>query len=396
MKPSRYNHIIRRRNQPQLLYNSRHHRFLEMDNNQAGIFNGLSLPFTYNLINQKDPPVAVLISNLVESGFMVDDHLDELKELELLGHLYRFDRSRLDLWINLSTRCDQLCPDCPYDASRSDLGPSAQETVCRIIAQRSPGLKNLKIYWWGGEPALAWDLAKKIDRQIAGMAEQYGFIYSYRTITNGNSRHLKTIGDLTKPNELYINLESVHLNELPRQPKALLGNISQALKNRSRLPPGSRIRLIKNVPGPKLCRNVNQLCQSAPNLEDEEIEHIQSLLGTGLIVDNLPNPKMVACQAVDPQSFIIDVAGDIYKCWGDLGSPEKSLNGKIDQPLDPQVFRWLDWNPYHEAHCRLCNILPWCLGGCRAKPPDVDCSLWHYALREMLALSAQANKNGAS
>ena len=395
MKPSRYNHIIRRRNQPQLLYNSRQHVFLDMDNGQAAIFNGLSLPFTYNLINQKDPPVAVLISKLVENGFMVDDHLDELKELEVLGHLYRFDRSRLDLWINLSTRCDQLCPDCPYDASRSDLSETAQETIYRIIAQRIPGIKTLQIYWWGGEPALAWDLAKKIDQRIAGMAEQYGFAYSYQTITNGSSQHLKAIDDLVRPNELYVNLESAHLDKLSDQPRVLLGTIQQALKNRYRLPAGSRIRLIKNSPGPKLCRNVNQLCRSAPNLEDEEIEHIQSLLDSGLAVDNLPNPKMVACQAVDPQSFIIDVAGNIYKCWEDLGSPGKSLNGKIDQPLDPQVFRWLDWNPYHEAHCRLCNIFPWCLGGCRAKPPDVDCSMWHYALREMLALSAQANKNGA-
>jgi uncharacterized protein len=99
---------------------------------------------------------------------------------------------------------------------------------------------------------------------------------------------------------------------------------------------------------------------------------------------------------VDPQSLIIDPTGEIFRCWTDVGSPGKSLTERLEDHLDPQNFRWLDWEPFQEAHCRVCNILPWCLGGCRAQPPDEDCSLWHYAIREMLELTVAAKDNGAA
>ena len=36
---------------------------------------------------------------------------------------------------------------------------------------------------------------------------------------------------------------------------------------------------------------------------------------------NLPRPKICACEAVDPQAFIMDVNGAIFKCWNDVGVP---------------------------------------------------------------------------
>ncbi|MBU1356900.1 MAG: SPASM domain-containing protein [Candidatus Edwardsbacteria bacterium] len=394
MKASRYNHIIWRRNLPQLLYNSWHHRFLELDNAQSAVYGGLSLPLTYNLINQKDPSVAKLVADLDKMEFLIDDNRDELKQIEVLSHLHRFDRSRLELWINPTTRCDQNCPGCPYQDSRSDLTAPALEKIFRLISGRTPGLKQLRINWWGGQPALAWKMVLDFDKKLAELARQFGFEYSYRTISSGGGP-ANRLTALSRENELYLNIESVDLNNLPAAPVVLLGDIAGILKKIDKLPPRSRIRFIKNIPGGKLCRNVNHLCHSAPNLEDEEVGDINRLLEAGFTVENLPRPKLVSCQATDPQSFIIDAAGNSYRCWDDLGGPKKMLPEDTDDPMAPQNFRWLDWDPYHEAHCRMCNILPWCLGGCRARPPDADCSQWHYALREMLSLAAAAKKKGA-
>jgi radical SAM protein with 4Fe4S-binding SPASM domain len=46
------------------------------------------------------------------------------------------------------------------------------------------------------------------------------------------------------------------------------------------------------------------------------------------------------------------------------------------------------WNPYRQQHCRICGLLPWCLGGCLAQPPDEDCGLWHYSRNDILKLLA--------
>ncbi len=394
MKSSRYNHIIWRRNLPQLLYNSWNHRFLELDNAQSAVYGGLSLPLTYNLINQKDPSIAKLVADLAKMEFMIDDSIDELRQIEVLSHLHRFDRGRLSLWICPTTRCDQNCSGCPYQGSRTDLSSLALDKIFRLISGRTPGLKHLVIGWWGGQPALAWKMVLEFDKKLALLAQQSGFEYSYRTIGSGGGP-ANRLTALSRENELFLNIGSVDLDDLPAAPTVLLGDIAGISKNIGRLPPAARVRFLKNTPGPKLCRNVNQLCQSAPNLEDDEVTNINRLLGSGFAVENLPHPKLVACQAVDPQSFIFDTSGNIYKCWDDLGSPEKMLPEDIEYPLAPQNFRWLDWDPFHEAHCRMCNILPWCLGGCRAKSPDEDCSQWHYALREMLSLAAAANKKGA-
>ncbi len=47
----------------------------------------------------------------------------------------------------------------------------------------------------------------------------------------------------------------------------------------------------------------------------------------------------------------------------------------------------MSWDPYRQQHCRTCNILPWCQGGCIAQPPNEDCGHWRFALRELLKLA---------
>lgn len=395
MKPSRYNHLFRRHNQPQVLYNSWHHRSVELDSSQAAVYGGLSLPITYNLINQKDPPVAELVARLYAQDFMIDDHRDELRQIMLLSHFYRFDRRRLELWIAPTTRCDQGCQGCPHSGNQRDLAPKGWESVLRLVAERAPGLKNLTVTWWGGEPALAWPAIADFDGHLAKLSGRHGFDYRYRLIGNGGEALAGVTHRLSRPPQLYLNLGSCHEKLLAEQEATFLGTLSQIADHRGNLPPKARVRIIRNIPGEKLCRNINQLCRSAPDLEDNEVEALDSRLADGFRLDNLPRPKLAACQAVDPQSLIIDANGGIYRCWAEAGSPEKSLKEGIEDPIDPGNFRWLDWEPFQEAHCRVCNILPWCMGGCRARPSDEDCSLWHYAIREMLELTAAAKKNGA-
>ncbi|MRS04636.1 SPASM domain-containing protein, partial [bacterium] len=150
---------------------------------------------------------------------------------------------------------------------------------------------------------------------------------------------------------------------------------------------GSSLRFIPDRPSAALCRNVNGLCRTVPDYTDEEVDIVRRLVMEGVAVANLPAPRHTACRAVDPQSFIIDIAGRVHKCWNDVGKQETDCAAVLDDPFAPQQFKWMSWDPMRQAHCRTCNILPWCQGGCIARPPNEDCGHWRFALRELLKLA---------
>jgi radical SAM protein with 4Fe4S-binding SPASM domain len=251
-----------------------------------------------------------------------------------------------------------------------------------LISGCTPALKTLELTLWGGDPFLAWPAWKELEQKIAALAQQHGFTTKYRVVANAIP---KDIGkkELAGIGRLVLNDPSFTAAPIP---VVYLSDFRRVADKHTRFGDGSAIRFIRNQPAANLCRNLNGLCQSVPEFTDEEYDIIRRLVLEGVDVRNLPRPKDTACQAVDPQSYIIDNAGSVYKCWNDVGKPECDCAAVLDDPMSPQLFQWMAWNPFRQQHCRMCNILPWCQGGCIAKPANEDCGNWRYALRELLKL----------
>jgi len=389
MKPSRYNHIIRRRGRPQMLYNCARRIFLSLDQVQAAIYGGLQMPITRNLMNPKDPAVEQTMQLLNAGGFLAEEQADEILELELASNLFRFSPRRLDLWIGLTTRCNQNCPGCPYRDKPQDLSPRAVEEIKSLVLER-PGLKDLSVTFWGGEPSLAWPLALELKEWLDQACRKLNANAVYNVITNGGPGHLPVIAKdkHNKPSLMFINLGSGETVNDPSLRAVYLTSLSGLGISRSKLLPAAALKLIPGRPSETLCRNLAGFCQSAPRFSDEETDVLKDLVTSGFEILNLPRPKLVCCQAADPQSFIVDTEGNIYKCWNQVGRPENRINGKRDDFFSPQLFKWMAWNPYRQQHCRICGLLPWCLGGCLDQPPDEDCGLWHYSRSDILKLLA--------
>ncbi|MRR10528.1 hypothetical protein EG831_10750, partial [bacterium] len=113
MKPSRYNHIVRRRGRLPALYNCRSRGLCELDAARGAIYNGLQIPITRNLMNPKDPVMERFLDELRGGRMLVEEACDEAVELQLERDLHRHDRSRLSLALQLTTRCQAGCADCP-------------------------------------------------------------------------------------------------------------------------------------------------------------------------------------------------------------------------------------------------------------------------------------------
>ncbi len=392
MKPSLYNHIIRRRGRPQLLFNILSRRLLELSPVQSAMYGGLVVPITRNLMNLRDPAVEQFLQLLVDQGFFITDERQEPLELELASHQFRFDTGRLCLWVQNTTRCEENCPDCPYQPEPKDMGQAALESLEGLVASRAGCLRQLEVVWFGGEPTLNWEPISRLNRSFTAKASSDGFLYKWGIVSNGRSHHLKTIHISTEtPAHVWLNLESLDSGEFETHRSILLASLQGIEDLIRRLPPLSRIRLQPNRPSARLCRNLNGLCQRTPNFGDDEWEVVRRLIESGFHVVNLPEPALVPCLAADPQSFIMDVDGNLYKCWNSVGHPQRGLPG-IEDLMHYNFIRWLDWNPYRVYHCRNCNILPWCLGGCLDRPGDEDCGQWRYSLREMLKLLVLDNE----
>lgn len=396
MKPSLYNHIIRRRGRPQLLYNILGRRLLELSPVQSAMYGGLAVPLTRNLMNLRDPAVEQFLQLLLEQGFFIPDDRQETLELEVSSQQHRFDPGRLCLWVQATTRCEENCPECPYRQESADLGQAALERLEGLVGSRSGRLRELEVTWFGGEPTLNWEAVSALNGRFAEAASSQGFRYQWNVISNGRSHHLKTILIPTDtPARVWLNLESLDSAEFDVNSTTLLAGFNGVEPSLRKLPPRSRIRFQPARPSARLCRNLNGFCQRTPSFSDEELETVRGVLDSGFRVDNLPEPGLVPCPAADPQSFIMDTGGNLYKCWNSLGRPQHGLPG-IDDLLHPNFARWLDWNPFRVYHCRNCNILPWCLGGCLDRPGDEDCGQWRYSLRETLKLLALAKERGAA
>ncbi len=396
MKPSLYNHIIRRRGRPQLLYNILSRRLLELGPVQSAMYGGLAVPITRNLMNLHDPAVEQFLQLLVDQGFFIPDERQEILEQEVASQQLRFDPGRLCLWVQSTTRCEEKCPDCPYRQEGGDMDQAALERIEALAVSRYGRLRELEVTWFGGEPTLNWEAVTALNGRFTEAAASRGFRYRWNVISNGRSHHLKTILISTNtPARVWLNLGSLDSAEFDVHSTTLLAGFDGIGSSVRRLPPRSRIRFQTDRPTARLCRNLNGFCQRTPSFSDDEMETVRELIESGFRIDNLPEPGLVPCQAADPQSFIVDVGGNLYKCWNSLGRPQQGLPG-IDDLLHPNFVRWLDWDPFRTYHCRNCNILPWCLGGCLDRTGGEDCGQWRYSLRETLKLMAAAGDVSSS
>ena len=101
-------------------------------------------------------------------------------------------------------------------------------------------------------------------------------------------------------------------------------------------------------------------------------------------------PKKNACTADFYNGWVIDDTGALYKCWNDIGIPEKSV-GNINTP-DNYIYRtdlidaYSSFDSKLYPECEECKMLPTCLGGCPNKRLDggVECNHIKFGMQEYL------------
>jgi radical SAM protein with 4Fe4S-binding SPASM domain len=87
----------------------------------------------------------------------------------------------------------------------------------------------------------------------------------------------------------------------------------------------------------------------------------------------MPYPRAHVCDA-NLNQFVFGPSGDVHVCLEDAANPCSRV-GRFDPELalDEAAFRrWYDRGPFDMNHCRGCNLLPVCGGGCHLWQGDPE------------------------
>ena len=102
-------------------------------------------------------------------------------------------------------------------------------------------------------------------------------------------------------------------------------------------------------------------------------------------------------------SFLIDPDGDLYRCFNYAGDKSRAM-GNVQQSVNydhPEFSRLFAFDPFENASCRECDIMPLCMGSCpsrridRKVPDEEVCDSWKFNLEPMLELVALSRQQQA-
>lgn len=403
MKKSKFNNIIKSKNNEYFVYNSFSNSFIKVDQHVAQCLDNDKDAKNIHKLISKDDYVALKNSNFIYN----DDKAEEELELERL-YLYQQrcnNKSILNLSILPTLRCNFNCSYC-YESSRPNIKISSatKKNIIKLIESQEQ-IKTLTIQWYGGEPLLEFDEIVEITNNIlnVGFIRKNGVEIVSDLTTNG---YLLDEKKITKLNDLFIKtiqitldgLEATHNKRRPHIKnkdsfKTIIDNLEKLVK----IQPKIVVHLRVNVDGenkdefPKLFYFLNRKFGSNKNFHIypgfvQDTSACNTGSGCTLDTENQLKFKLEMfhryninlgyypfirdniCMAQHVNSFVIDPKGNVFKCWLDIGKKDRivsNINGK--GMINGGVFiKYLvSCNPYYDSKCQKCRIFPICGGGCQ-------------------------------
>ncbi len=343
------------------------------------------------------------LKELLELGFLVNDDIDEDLELEYWFQKLKFDTSTLDITLLTTYACNLRCTYCYEDGINAAW--SMNEDVCRrtilwiIRKLESVRPRNLRLMFFGGEPLLNIVPIKLISEEIHSACNRRKIDLDIRIVTNGvlltkdlidylkqfGLRGIKVTLDGDKythdSKRLYKNgtgtFDTIMENLVKIKgivPITIGGNFDESIK--PGIPPlldrlrdsgftNKDIELIRFKPIFATIGNScpeNNVCtfsRIAPSdflWLKEEIEK----RGFTTYADTAIGP----CEAIREYSYVIDPAGNLFKCAGFVGRKEFIIgNISDDNNLNHTNTRFMTADLWR--NCKGCSYIPMCGGGCR-------------------------------
>lgn len=366
---------------------------------------------------------ADFLSNLLTCGYIVPKDVDEkflIKAQMLEG---RYNSQALSLTIAPTMACNFRCVYCFEQGHYGNaiMDQATANAVIDFVKKNSNHIKLLHVTWFGGEPLIGLSVIEQLTREFVAFCQSKDITYHASIVTNG---YLLTRDVAERLQACFVQSAQITVDgprdvHNARRPLANGGgNYDTIIKNLSAAKDFLQITVRVNVdtdnmedakkvmadlrgagllPGiqvyPGLVISYDNKYNGDKCLSDEAYSkyNLRFLLENQLPVQKIyPVPKRNYCGADHNRSWVIDDVGNLYKCWNDIGIPEKSVGNICTKgsclSSTALIERYGSFDPMNNTDCSDCKMLPICLGGCPRNALDGErrCEYRKYAMHEYL------------
>jgi uncharacterized protein len=436
MRVSRYNYFKPWDDNNFLAYNARSGGVALMTKDNYALYLKLTKKINARDTDHFSPEEADLLTQLKHGSFIYDGEQDELEDLHFKHNAARYDRTVLNLAIAPTMACNLACRYCYEDNKKGRMSGDIIEKIIGLVEEQTPGLRELNIAWYGGEPLLAMDIIEDLSQSFFDIQKEHKFQYASSMISNGyllNKEKVDRLCEL-KVLEAQITLDGPEkYHDLNRPLKNGGGSFRTIIENLKYAADKIRLNIRVNVDKNTSIDNINELlreldqaglrekigvnfghleamtsacsniaesCYNIVEFSKAEVDYYGSLLANGYVIGKLPLPSVITCMSQNINSYLIDPEGRLYKCFANLGDPSKAMGyiGKEIEYGNHNFTSLFQFNPFLDEECRQCAVLPVCLGGCPEKRthPELKkeerCSSWKHNLEPMLEIIAYSRQ----
>lgn len=351
-----------------------------------------------------------VLAALQDLGIMVENGVDEDRELEYWFQRLKFDTTTLDLTVLTTSACNLGCTYCFEEGI--NLKGFMQEETCRQVSawveakldEVRPRVLHLTLF--GGEPLLNPGAAGFLSRSLHDLARERGVEHRISLITNGVLLTREIVDELVPLGLKRIKVtldgdEAAHdskrrykngkgsfqviMNNLlairGKAPISIGGNFDAATKDsiprlldhllelgftpddilditfKPILAPTNRLPVLNNA------MDSGHTCTfSEMNVSDilwlrEEVERRGFKTKEGIAIG--------PCCATREHTFTIDPWGNLYKCPALVGREQYMTGSVHDRQGNHQNTRFMTVDLWRDPFCQPCSYRPICGGGCR-------------------------------
>jgi uncharacterized protein len=412
MKRSRYNKVVHvLEGDRHLLFNGITTALISLDGELfekvedilAAINDGFSVP--------EDDQTQEIYRTLVDGRFIIPRPVDELALLKVRYNVSRHSNP-LSLTILPTLACNLACVYC-YENSRPDsMTEDTVDAVCAYVEERARNerINRFHVTWYGGEPLLAASTVWELSERFLSLSEEHGFKYTAAITTNGTLLTKEAVDNLLLYNvkNMQVTVDGPRDTHDGRRPfksgkgssfdaimhnlDYVVGKMSVMLRtNTDNRNVGGAIELLDvfaekgwldrgkkfrpyMAPVSKMteaCADTASDCCTAQDFVDHSMDFCRACVNHGVAIKtraeyHFPITVKYNCGAIALNSMVVNPSGDIHKCGLTVSDDTENL-GNIRDPMDlvnPNMLKWLSFDPFELEECRECDLFPVCLGAC--------------------------------
>lgn len=358
--------------------------------------------------SEEEQENVTLLNNL---GFVVDDAVDEDRELEYWFQKLKFDSRRLDLTVLTTSACNLACSYC-FEEGINLKGFMSEETCQRLLYWTDQKLQEvrpqvLQLTLFGGEPLMNPKAVRSLSRALHKLTRSKGTKLEIMLITNGVLLDEAVVTELMALGLTRIKVtidgdEAAHdakrhyksgkgsfrkiidnlLAIKGKAPIAIGGNFDDSTKEsiprfldylmdlgftpddimsinfKPILAPTSELAVLNNS------MDSGHTCTFS-DMNVSDILWLRNEVEKRGFKNSSDGVTLGPCCATREQTYAVDPWGKIYKCVALVGR-EEYITGDLNRLEDNyQNTRFMTVDLWQDPSCQDCAYRPICGGGCR-------------------------------